>query len=136
MNTDWKYVYNEGIFFIFLNVSTIVPVCLSAFNSIIKLYNKGQFYCHWKPQYLAQTIDHSEKSFNLPPFRGSSRKPILCHLNVFLMLHSTDVTDRWFTPITPVSSTYKTDRHDISELLLNAALKTITLNSLFCLYGL
>ena len=34
---------------------------------------------------------------------------------------------RWFSPGTPVSSTDKTDRHDITEILLKVALNTITL---------
>jgi hypothetical protein len=34
-------------------------------------------------------------------------------------------TGRWFSPGTPVSSTNKTDRHDITEILLKAALNTI-----------
>jgi len=36
-------------------------------------------------------------------------------------------TGRWFSPGTPVSSTNKTDRHDITEILLKAALNSITL---------
>ena len=32
---------------------------------------------------------------------------------------------RWFSPGTIVSSTNKTDRHDISEILLKVALNTI-----------
>jgi hypothetical protein len=35
------------------------------------------------------------------------------------------VTGRWFSPCTPVSSTNKTDRHDITEILLKVALSTI-----------
>jgi hypothetical protein len=35
------------------------------------------------------------------------------------------VTGRWFCPGTPLSSTNKTDRHDITEILLKAALNTI-----------
>jgi hypothetical protein len=35
-------------------------------------------------------------------------------------------TSRWFSLGTPVSSTNKTDRHDITEILLKVALKTIT----------
>jgi hypothetical protein len=34
-------------------------------------------------------------------------------------------TGRWFSPGTPVSSTNKTDRHDITEILLKLALNTI-----------
>ena len=37
------------------------------------------------------------------------------------------VTGRWFCPGTPVSSTNKTDRHDIAEIFLKVALITITL---------
>jgi hypothetical protein len=37
------------------------------------------------------------------------------------------VTGRWFSPGTPISSTYETDRHDIAEILLKVALNTITL---------
>jgi hypothetical protein len=36
-------------------------------------------------------------------------------------------TSRWFSPNTPVSSTNKTERHDIAEILLKVALSTITL---------
>ena len=35
------------------------------------------------------------------------------------------MTGRWFSPGPPVSSTNKTDRHDIAEILLNVALSTI-----------
>jgi hypothetical protein len=31
---------------------------------------------------------------------------------------------RWFSPDTPASSTTKTGRHDIAEILLNVALST------------
>ena len=37
-------------------------------------------------------------------------------------------TGWWFSPDTPVSSTNKTDRHDITEILLKLALSTITPN--------
>jgi hypothetical protein len=36
-------------------------------------------------------------------------------------------TDQWFFPGTLVSSTNKTDHHDITEILLKVALNTITL---------
>ena len=36
------------------------------------------------------------------------------------------VTGRWFSPGNPVSSTNKTDRHDIAEILLKVALDTIS----------
>jgi hypothetical protein len=34
-------------------------------------------------------------------------------------------TDEWLSPGTQVSSTYKTDRHDITEILLKVALNTL-----------
>jgi len=37
------------------------------------------------------------------------------------------VAGQWFSPVTPVSSTIKTDHHDIIEILLKVALKTIIL---------
>ena len=39
-------------------------------------------------------------------------------------------TGRWFTLGAPVSSTNKSDRHDITEILLKVALNTITLTLL------
>jgi len=36
-----------------------------------------------------------------------------------------DLTDWWFSPGIAVSSTNKTDRHDITEILLEVALSTI-----------
>jgi hypothetical protein len=36
-----------------------------------------------------------------------------------------DEVCQWFSPGTPVSSVNKTDRHDIIEILLKVALKTI-----------
>ena len=36
-------------------------------------------------------------------------------------------TGRWFSPSPPLSSTNKTDRHDIIEILLKVVLNTITL---------
>jgi hypothetical protein len=35
------------------------------------------------------------------------------------------MTGQWFSPGTPVSSTNKTDCHDITEILLKIALNTI-----------
>jgi hypothetical protein len=60
-------------------------------------------------------------------------KPILYVINVYIIISTTTVTDtyqwlvtgRWFFPGISVSSTIKTDRHDIAELLLKVALNTI-----------
>jgi hypothetical protein len=40
-------------------------------------------------------------------------------------------TDRWFSPGTPVTSTNKTDHHDMTEILLKVVLNTITLKHWF-----
>jgi hypothetical protein len=46
---------------------------------------------------------------------------IICDNNALQLLsHS-----RWFSPGTPASSTTKTGRHDIAEILLKMALSTI-----------
>ena len=41
---------------------------------------------------------------------------------------SVTATGQWFSPGTAVSDTNKTDRHDITEILLKVALNTINLN--------
>jgi hypothetical protein len=41
------------------------------------------------------------------------------------------VTGRWFFPATLVSSINKTDRHDITEIVLKVALNTINLKPEF-----
>jgi hypothetical protein len=38
-------------------------------------------------------------------------------------------TGQWFSPGPPVFSTNKTDRHDITEILLKVALNTTTINT-------
>ena len=43
-------------------------------------------------------------------------------------VHQWIVTGRWFSPRTPLFTTNKTDRHDITEILLKVALNTITLS--------
>jgi len=64
---------------------------------------------------------------NSPHPRYLIYKPI--HKMPDLIVKETDcqrfVAGRWITPGTPVTSTNKTDRHDISEILLKVALNTI-----------
>ena len=45
------------------------------------------------------------------------------------------VAGQWFSLRTPVSSTNKTDHHDITEILLKVALNTITLKTLRYIYS-
>jgi hypothetical protein len=46
------------------------------------------------------------------------------------------VAGRWFSPGTPVSSTNKTDQHDITEILLKVTLNTLTHTSQTKVYNL
>jgi hypothetical protein len=45
-------------------------------------------------------------------------------------------TGRWFSPGPPVSSTHKTDRHNITEILLKVALSTIKPNQTICVINI
>ena len=49
-----------------------------------------------------------------------------CVLNITCDSLSVNSADQWFSPGTAVSSTNKTDHHKITEILLKAALNTIT----------
>jgi len=57
----------------------------------------------------------------LNPFLGEVHDTTLCDNKVCQGL----ATGQWFSPGTPVSSTNKTDRHDITEILFKVALNTI-----------
>jgi hypothetical protein len=57
---------------------------------------------------------------------------VVCTSKLWLMIiplvsSNFSKTGRWFSPGTPVSSTYKTVHHNITEILLKVALNTITL---------
>jgi len=49
---------------------------------------------------------------------------LTCNKNLYLNV----TAGQWFSPGPPVSSTNKTDRHDITEILLKVALNTIKPN--------
>ena len=42
--------------------------------------------------------------------------------------------DRWFSPGTPISSTNKTDCHNITEILLTVALNTFNISVIFVVF--
>jgi len=61
-------------------------------------------------------------------------------MDVYVMVLNTTLCDQvfhwlatygWFSPGTPVSSTNKTDHHDITEILLKVVLNTISLNQTY-----
>ena len=49
-------------------------------------------------------------------------------LDTTFMIKFVSETCQWFSPSIPASSTNKTDRHDIAEILLKMALNTINYN--------
>jgi hypothetical protein len=62
----------------------------------------------------------------LPTFQGT---PCYCRLSMGVQVVSKAcqwlTTGRWFSPGTPVSSTNKTDRHNVTEILLKVELNTM-----------
>ena len=54
-------------------------------------------------------------------FESRSKRGVQHYIIKFVRL----ATGRWFSPSPPVSFTNKTDRHDITEILLKVALNTI-----------
>ena len=63
-------------------------------------------------------------------FRMQSTAQARCtHTTLCDKVYQWLATGRWFSPGTLVSSTNKTDRHDITEILLKVVLNTITLTS-------
>jgi hypothetical protein len=58
-------------------------------------------------------------------------KEILKSSEVKLIQHYVIKVCQWFSPGSPVSSTNKTDCHDITEIVLKVALSTINLTYVF-----
>jgi len=52
------------------------------------------------------------------------------HLQITILVCQWVPVGRWFSPGIPVSSTYKTDRHDITQILLKVALSVVITSSL------
>jgi hypothetical protein len=91
--TQWirvhKYAYKDIIFFIFSNVAPIVPVPPMGFQLYycVSSIVGADLYWQWKHEYHRS----AKISFNIRCLCGGSQQPMMCHFNVFLMLHSTDV---------------------------------------------
>ena len=128
--TFHQHFHMEIISLSFFNVAPIVPVPPMSFQLYYCVSCIVGAACYWQWKYEYQRP--AKNSFNIRSLCGGSRQPMMCHFNVYLMLHSTDVAGHWFSPITLVSSTSKSDGHDITEILLKVALNTITRTITHC----
>ena len=86
-------------------------------NSIQDIFTIG--LC--RPRYLFVFPLKISRCLPLLKFKVRTRCPLLPFASVCQWLE----TGRWFSLGTPVSSTIKTDRHDINEILFKVALNTI-----------
>jgi len=80
-------------------------------------------YGSCKSNYLYSQCLSPLKLWVRTPLRRGVHDTTLCDKVCQLL-----ATGRWFSSGTPVSSTNKTDRHDITEILLKVALSTIKPN--------
>jgi hypothetical protein len=98
-------------------------------------------YGSWIYNYLCNQCISPLKMWVKIPLRKSVLDTTLCD-----KICQWFATGRWFSPGPPVSSTNKTDRHDITEMLLKVELNTIkqikqtysTLQAIhvkFCIFG-
>ena len=79
-------------------------------------------YCSWIYNYLCNhCLSPLSYEFEPLPWRGAFDTTLCDKVSHWL------TTGRWFSPCTPVSSTNRTDRHDITDILLKVALNTIRL---------
>ena len=94
----------------------INDICLKLERSWWRLHSS------WIYNYLCnQCLSPLNCEFESLSWRGVLDTMLCCKVCQWLP------TGRWFSPCTSVSSTNKTDRHDITEILLKVALNTITL---------
>jgi hypothetical protein len=61
------------------------------------------------------------------PLKLCVRITLITTCTIYNIICQWFATGMWFSPSTPVSSTNKTDLHDIAEIFLKVALNTITL---------
>jgi hypothetical protein len=79
----------------------------------------------------------NKNSNTLPGFLNYKKGALDSQPQVIKFINQLLAHGRWFSPGTPASSTTKTGRHDIAEILLKVALNTINqsinqINQLLC----
>ena len=92
------------------------------FNQLYMKWGPSWSYGSWIYNYLCNQCLSPLTLWVWTPLRRGVLNTILCDKVSHWL-----VTGLWLTLGTPVSSTNKTDRHDITEILLKVALNTITL---------
>ena len=113
------------------------PCLLTDWDKMSNLY-KRTFHRCFLPSFgsFGRAVSE-EKMFRNGPIRNKNHLWWPCLLMDCRSVLDTSLCDkvclwlqvgRWFSPSTLVSSTNKTGRHDITEILLKVALSTITLN--------
>ena len=91
-------------------------------SAIIYRYNWAWSwsYCSWIYNYLCNQCISPLTLWVRTPLRWGVFYTVLCD-----QVCQWPWAGRWFSPDTPVSSTNKTGRHNITEMLLKAALNTL-----------
>ena len=130
-------------------LSKVIYCIISVSVTSSTIHDVTGIHSHHRTPYKSDTVCTNFYNYRFQINRGSFSKFILCGY-ILLCQHSPltlrvqipfrrDVLDttlwdkvcqwlavgRWFFPGTPVSSTDKTDGHDIAETLLRVALSTI-----------
>ena len=90
----------------------IIKFCAKSRKNYVYLYYIIHFY--FTPKWAAMVVI-VKLWVQIPPVSRCTRYNIMW----------SSLTDQWFSPGTSFSSTNKTDRHDIVEILLKVALNTI-----------
>ena len=110
---SWNIAHDYNIISEYENSGKINP-------SLIRTLSLSRSYSSWIYNYLCNQCISPPMLWVRIQLRRRILDTTLCDIRML-------AAGRWFSPGTPISSTNKTDHHDIVEILLNVALITITL---------